>query len=202
MWLPVANLSRPGVREVKPPQWIFAYRGALSNVPVIFALLWTGGESSAQTLLWTLGAALVLAGLWVRVWAQQHLRHRLKTPMELTSTGPYALMRNPLYVGNTLVHVGVTALSLLVWMLPVTLVWSAVVYSLVVRCEEDLLAKHYGEPYRYYCAQTSRWLPRRFPGSGLGLATRYLGAAIVAELHILLIPLPFLLKPWVIERWF
>jgi len=187
---------------VKPPQWIFAYRGALSNVPVLFALLWTGGESDAQTQLWTLGAALVLAGLWVRVWAQQHLRHRLNTPMDLTSTGPYALMRNPLYVGNTLVHLGVTALSLLVWMLPMTLVWSAVVYSLVVRCEEEKLAQHYGERYRDFCGRTPRWLPLHWPEGGLGLTTSYLGAAIVAELHILLIPIPFLLKPWVIERWF
>lgn len=181
------------------PRWAFRYRGALTLPPLVFSLFWIRGMSPATVWPWALGLALVLAGVAVRVWAQQHLHHRLKVPLELTATGPYQMMRNPLYVGNLLIYVGVTALSRLVWMIPVTLVWCAGVYALVVRYEESQLRANYGEAYARYQAEVPRWLPRRLPPAGLGLRNEFLPAAIRSELHCFLIVVPFLLKEPVVR---
>ena len=66
------------------------WRGPLAHLPLLFALFWTRGETRDLALAWTaLGIALVLLGMAVRVWAQQHIQHRWRWPMLLTATGPY-----------------------------------------------------------------------------------------------------------------
>jgi protein-S-isoprenylcysteine O-methyltransferase Ste14 len=91
-----------------------------------------------------LGCGLVFAGLAVRSWAAGVLR---KT-RELTTTGPYALIRNPLYIGSFLIMSGFCALiddaeNIFFIVGPV-----AGLYLLQVLHEERLLAKLY----------ESRWL--------------------------------------------
>jgi protein-S-isoprenylcysteine O-methyltransferase Ste14 len=173
---------------------IFRQRGLLANVPLFFALFWTRGEVNAPLLCWGLGVGLLLLGVAVRVWAQSHIRHRLVVPMQLTWTGPYRLVRNPLYIGNTLIIVGATVFSRLLWLAPLALIWCAIVYSLVVRYEEGFLAELYGEPYRQFLARVPRWLPRLSGFQKPDFSNQYLGRAVRAELHCFLVLLPFLIK--------
>ena len=179
--------------------WIFRQRGILANLPLIFALFWTGGETYNVRRAWTLGLALVLLGFAVRVWAQSHIHHRL-TPlhrpdrMKFTGTGPYSMMRNPLYIGNTLIIVGATACSKLLWLMPISLVWCALVYSLTVRHEESVLPGLYGQPYLEFLAAVPRWLPRRASLREPGFFNEYTAKAMLAELHCFLVVLPFFFK--------
>ena len=173
---------------------IYHLRGLLASPPVIFAMFCTYGETEEDWLIWPLGGLLVALGVAMRVWAQEHIRFRLRMGRHLATTGPYALVRNPLYIGNTLMCLGAVVASELLWMVPVTLVWCAVVYSLVVRQEEARLLRKYGEPYQQYLAAVPRWFPRTQRGRNLALITDSLRASLLVELPCLLILLPFVLK--------
>ena len=54
-----------------------------------------------------------------------------------THTGPYRWVRNPIYISNTLLCVGLTVLSQVLWMVPVTIAWCLIVYTIVIREEEN-----------------------------------------------------------------
>ena len=142
---------------------------------------------------------MLLLGTFVRLWAQQHLHYRLDIRKQLTETGPYRLLRNPIYVGNTLMCLGAVAASELLWLMPVTLLWCAALYTLVVQDEEAHLLEKYGRPYRAYLLRVPRWLPRVFHLESLGLVNRHFVKSLVSELHCLLVLLPFVIKEMVCE---
>jgi protein-S-isoprenylcysteine O-methyltransferase Ste14 len=70
------------------------------------ALLLSNGHAKSNLVLWTIGFLIFLVGMFGRIWAQEHLHYRLKVPLTFTRTGPYAWIRNPIYVSNTLMFVG------------------------------------------------------------------------------------------------
>lgn len=121
--------------------------------------------------------------------------------MQLTTSGPYQFVRNPLYIGNTLVYVGAAVLSELLWLTPIVLLWCAALYSFVVRDEEADLLRLYGGAYSAYRSEVPRWLPRWRTPAPLGLINPHFRAAILSEAHCALIALPFLFKEMV-ERFF
>lgn len=184
------------------PAWVFRHRGSLCLPPLAFSLFWFQGQLGRPLLVWPLGLGLIVLGVAVRVWAQQHLHHRLKVPLQLTVTGPYQFMRNPLYVGNTIIYVGATVLSELLWMVPITLLWCVVVFGLVVRYEESFLLSHYGQPYADYLARVPRWPSLSFSGKPPEFHNEFLQAAIGSELHNFLIVLPFAAKEAVTRFFF
>lgn len=104
------------------------------------------------------GVALVLAGLLVRSWAAGTLRKN----RQLITSGPYALVRNPLYVGSFLMMTGFCTLLGDGWSYLVVFAPMVVLYSLVVRDEEQLLAHFFPDAWPAYAASTPRFLPRRF----------------------------------------
>lgn len=175
-------------------RWVFRHRGALVTPPLLFALVYFRHEMEAPWILWPLGLFLVLLGVGFRVWAQQHLHHRLRMHMQFTTTGPYALVRNPLYIGNTLIYLGATATSELPWVIPLTVLWCLGIYSLVVRYEEAALLEQYGEAYREYLRGVPRWLPQLRRSRGWEFVNQHFRAAVLTELHCMLILLPFVLK--------
>src|ERR671922_888825 len=125
---------------------MYTWRGLLAALPAIFSFFCFVGEYEDDVVIWPLGLLLFGAGWVLRMWAQKHLGYRLKIKRRLTTSGPYALVRNPIYIANTLVILGVVVMSEVIWMIPVTLIWCAVTYSFVVRYEEARLAvKHGGE---------------------------------------------------------
>lgn len=181
-------------------RWVYHARGTLVAPPLAFAALFFRLETENDWLVWPVGTLAVGLGVALRIWAQAHIRFRLKGHRHLTTSGPYATVRNPLYIANTLICVGATIVSELLWVVPVTLAWCAVVYSLVVRQEEARLAKKYGEAYHRYVSAVPRWVPRTLPVQGLGQAREHLRAALLVEAPCLLILLPYvgkeLVSPW------
>lgn len=187
-------IPRPRTSAWPVPAWAFRYRGFLVTPPLLFALLWFREEAETPLLTWPLGLSLMVAGIALRVWAQQHVHHRLKLPMRLTVRGPYQFVRNPLYIGNLVIQLGATVLSELLWMIPVTLLWGGLVYALAVRYEEASLLQQYGEAYRQYAAEVPRWLPRWRRSPRPARVNQHLRPAVLSELHSLLLVLPFVLK--------
>ena len=162
--------------------------------PLLFALVWTKGMVDHAWQVWPAGLFIFGLGLLGRVWAQQHLHFRLReVDNAFTHTGPYRWVRNPIYISNTLLCVGLTVLSQVLWMVPVTIAWCLIVYTIVIREEEERLLELYGKPYAGYLRETSRWLPRRSDKEATG-ASGYLLKSLLAEAHNLLLLLPFIIK--------
>jgi len=156
-------------------------------VPVLLAVLLYRQDAALPLGVWEAGAVLVILGVAIRIWAQSHIHHRIGMPMFLTQTGPYQYVRNPLYLGTTLICAGAVAISRLPWMVPLTLLWCAVVYSIVVLHEERTLKERYGEPYQQYLEKVPRWFPRMRNAGRLDLVNQYTSKAVLAEVHALLL---------------
>ncbi|MCA9192329.1 MAG: isoprenylcysteine carboxylmethyltransferase family protein [Planctomycetales bacterium] len=107
-----------------------------------------------------LGTGLVLVGIVIRSWAAGTL-HKSR---ELTQIGPYALVRNPLYVGSFLMMFGFCVL-LRNWLaLAFAVGPMSVLYWYQVRAEEKNLQKWFPEQWDAYVARTGRFLPIRIGG--------------------------------------
>jgi protein-S-isoprenylcysteine O-methyltransferase Ste14 len=175
-------------------KWIFRHRGVLAHSPLVLVLFWKHGEVTDTPLMWAIGFAFLFAGMVMRIWAQSYIHHRLKLPLELTTGGPYQLVRNPLYIGNALVCASATFFARLPWLAPFILAWVFMVYSRVVRYEEGWLLELYGGPYERYMRNVPRWFPRLSRLPRISLWNEFSAKAVRAELHCLLIALIFGIK--------
>lgn len=103
------------------------------------------------------GIFLICAGEALRFWAAGHLRkHEL-----LTTSGPYAFVRNPLFIGSLLIATGF-ALMLQSHVLLVPLLAAfALAYRAETRREERALQEKFGAAFERYREAVPAWLPRR-----------------------------------------
>ena len=108
-----------------------------------------------------IGAAIAAAGLVVRAAAAGHLR-KLET---LTTSGPYAWMRNPLYFGSALLAGGFAVAGHSVWAGLVLVVYFGTFYSVVMKKEEGELRERYGAAFSEYAERVPLFFPRP-PRSG------------------------------------
>lgn len=143
--------------------WLFRQRTWLP-LPLVAALLLVPPPTFASaTPFWVAGFALVLAGESLRLWSVGHIgaisRTRSNRLGPLIVTGPFALVRNPLYLGNIALWTGFTVTARLLWLTPSVIVLLALEYHAIVRWEEELLLAKLGESYRRYIARVPRWLP-------------------------------------------
>lgn len=180
----------------EPYTSVYRVRGILMVPPVLFLLVTSLGETEWDGLLWPLGLFIFGCGVAVRVWAQMHLHYRLRVHKVLTTTGPYAYVRNPIYLANTTMLLGLTVTSGLLWFLPIMLLWCMAVYGMVVRREEAHLLGKYGEPYAEFLRTVPRWVPgsRRGQDEKPHQTRGYLVPSLVAELHCLLWLVPLVGK--------
>lgn len=139
------------------------------------------------------GLTLIVLGEALRLWAAGCIglpsRTRGDTVGPLVEHGPYALVRNPLYVGNWLIWVGVGALAGPAWAL-VWALWIGVQVHWIVRWEEGMLGAQLGAAYQAYAARVPRWLPRRWAlvgGSSPGRALRSERSTLLALGGVLLV---------------
>jgi protein-S-isoprenylcysteine O-methyltransferase Ste14 len=84
---------------------------------------------------------------------------------EVVVAGPFAVVRNPLYVGNILLYcgIGVMANAITPWLVLFALGFFAFQYSMIVSLEEEFLEKEFGEVYLGYKNEVPRFFPRLSP---------------------------------------
>jgi protein-S-isoprenylcysteine O-methyltransferase Ste14 len=105
------------------------------------------------------GLGLIVGGLALRSWAAGTLRKMA----HLTTEGPYAIVRNPLYIGSFMMMVGFCNLihdaeNIYFVLGPMLLVYVFKVFS-----EERMLANKFGGAWQDYAARVPRFVPRRWP---------------------------------------
>jgi len=122
------------------------------------------GEWGDDVIIWTLGIGVIIAGFLIRLWATKHIGRRIpwmkKKGKILVKEGPYAIVRNPLYIGNILVVIGLAILSELAWAIPFVFVYFFTLYHLVAVYEEKKLLDRWGDEYRVYMNEVPRWIPK------------------------------------------
>jgi protein-S-isoprenylcysteine O-methyltransferase Ste14 len=140
--------------------WAFSQR-SWTPVPLALILVLIRWKSVHEPWVLGLGFLIVLAGLGIRYWAVSYIGTISRTRAErygpLMSAGPFALVRNPLYVGNFLIWIGFVVSSGLIWMLPVAWALFALQYTAIVRFEEAALVRHFGTSYDTYLREVPRW---------------------------------------------
>jgi protein-S-isoprenylcysteine O-methyltransferase Ste14 len=126
------------------------------RVPLSFAFtalyLWLATPTALSVLI---GSALIIPGLAIRALASGHVQKN----EQLTTTGPYAYTRNPLYLGSLILAVGF-AISARNWWIGAGLVLMFLaIYLPVIRGEEEFLREHFPE-FAEYAREVPRLLPR------------------------------------------
>ncbi len=146
---------------------LFQYR-SYTPIPLLIAILIWAKPSAARMIG---GFALTLLGENLRLWGVRHAGGATRTTgipgagVELITHGPFAHVRNPLYLGNFIVCLGlcVMASAWMPWMLLVFIVVFALQYGAIVSFEEENLRRHFGPIYETYLAAVPRFLPRIRP---------------------------------------
>jgi protein-S-isoprenylcysteine O-methyltransferase Ste14 len=110
-----------------------------------------------------IGLAVFLLGLALAVWARVYLGRNWGGPMttkdepELVTTGPYRIIRNPIYTGIILGTVGMTIAVSLYWLIAVVVLGAYFAYSAVM--EGRYLAETFPETYPAYKRSTKMLVP-------------------------------------------
>lgn len=144
----------------------FKYR---SYTPIPFLLLmFIFQESTPLTLI--IGFAVALIGELIRFWGVSWAGSETRSTGGVGGTfliisGPFAYVRNPLYVGNILMYLGLGIMSyaLFPYLHIIAIIFFLFQYYYIVREEEKYLRKKFKEGYRDYCKHVPAFFPRLFP---------------------------------------
>jgi protein-S-isoprenylcysteine O-methyltransferase Ste14 len=109
-------------------------------------------------MTWRIGLAIASAGEIVRVWAAGHL----EKSREVTRSGPYRWTRHPLYIGSSIMALGIViaARSGVVAMLAALYMSSTL--TAAIRTEEAFLSRAFGDTYDRYRDSRAEPMRRRF----------------------------------------
>jgi len=139
------GLTAPPVARL---QQCFTRLRALLALPAAAALLYLVDRGP----VWP-GVAVAALGEYWQLWAAAHLHKNV----DVVKSGPYALLRNPMYLGRFFVGLGFVLLTWR-WYFIAAYVLSFALYAQArVLGEEARLRGLFGEEYAAYCRAVNRW---------------------------------------------
>lgn len=111
----------------------------------------------AQPIPWGLyvSTVIVVIGVGIRLWASGFI---VKNE-ELATTGPYALVRHPLYIGNILIIFAFAGASGLWWTFLIATLFFLFYYPPAIEYEDRKLCAIFGDPWREFAKHTPALLP-------------------------------------------
>lgn len=145
---------------------LFKYR---SYTPIPFlVLMLIFQESSIRTII--IGFVIALLGELIRFWGVSWAGSETRTTGSVGGTfliisGPFAYVRNPLYVGNILIYLGLGIMSFawFPYLQIVAIFFFLLQYYLIVKEEEGYLKEKFREEYKNYCKKVPPFFPRLTP---------------------------------------
>ena len=107
---------------------------------------------------WRTGLAVAVAGEAIRIWAAGHL----EKSREVTRSGPYRWTRHPLYLGSSLIAIGVLLASQNFVVVVAGAVYMVSTIAAAIRTEETFLRRAFGDAYDRYQRSEGDPMRRRF----------------------------------------
>ena len=147
---------------------LFRWR-SFTPVPLVLVavpLLWRS-RGPASPLWLVAGLLCCVLGQALRAWVLGQVPDGTSGQNEkliaesLNTTGPYALTRNPLYLGNFGITVGLCLVAHDPVLLALAVVLFGLQYRAIIAAEEEFLRGRFGAAYDAWCARVPRFWPRR-----------------------------------------
>lgn len=124
----------------------------------------------ASTLSLVIGLLIALFGAFFRFWGISYAGSETRTTgavggSYLIISGAFAYVRNPLYLGNILMYlgIGIMSMALFPYLQIVALIFFYWQYRLIIGEEEKYLKEKFGEQFNEYLTAVPRFIPRLTP---------------------------------------
>jgi len=144
-------------------------------------VVWLASPTRSSLLV---GAVIMLMGESLRLWAAGHL----EKSKEVTRSGPYRYTRHPLYLGSSLIGIGIAVASHHLIVAAIVIAYMVLTLTAAMRSEEAHLREKFGDAYDAYAEKRAAPMDRPFSWSRaignrehhtmLGLATGWLLLAL------------------------
>jgi protein-S-isoprenylcysteine O-methyltransferase Ste14 len=159
-WLISAAGAKEGsrTRRARPPGLLIVILAF-----VLLRVFRAGSLAVHDPIVQTVGAIMFLSGLALAVWARIYLGRNWGMPMtqkdepELVTSGPYKLVRHPIYSGILLGLLGTSLATDMYWLIAVGVMGGYFLYS--ARVEERLMTTSFPTTYPDYRAKTKMLIP-------------------------------------------
>ena len=147
----------------------WSHEGRIRVVIIVLAIVLVrlgvlrGHRATTDPWREAIGLALFVVGLGFAIWARVHIGRNWGTPMtqkddpELVTSGPYRLVRHPIYSGIIVAGIGTAVALSWFWLAPVGLAGVYFLYS--ARVEERFLAEQFPDSYPAYERSTRMLVP-------------------------------------------
>jgi protein-S-isoprenylcysteine O-methyltransferase Ste14 len=149
---------------------MFPLRLVFGLIVVFAAMQWLSPvpfSAPGYLMLHASALLVIFAGLLLRAWgagaAGDHTRGQAIEAPRLITGGPFAFVRNPIYLGSILLGIGMSMLLSDPRAFLCTAIAFCILFFTIVPAEEEFLAEQFGGEYRHYCKAVPRMLPRLNP---------------------------------------
>ena len=143
--------------------FFFANR-SFTPIPIALSIIYFAQPENQNILL---GFMVLLVGELIRMWSVSYAGGETRTTSvgapSLCTAGPYGYVRNPIYVGNMLMYLGIVIIAgspNLMLMVLATMSFFIIQYSLIISLEEEKLDELFGPEYVAYKSNVRAILPR------------------------------------------
>lgn len=137
---------------------------SFTPIPIAVSIIYFAQPDNQNILL---GFAVLLAGELIRMWSVSYAGGETRTTSvgapSLCTAGPYGFVRNPIYVGNMLMYLGIVIVAgspNLMLMALATMSFFIIQYSLIISLEEEKLDELFGPDYTTYKSNVRAIIPR------------------------------------------
>ena len=144
-----------------PPALLLAAVAGAMTLGRMYSLEWPGIDDVPARVI---GIGLIAVGIALFVWAAHTLsRHKTtiiptKPADALVTDGPFRFRRNPIYLADVLILIGVAILTQNLWFAILGAAFAVLVTWLAILPEERHLEARFGDAYRDYISATRRWI--------------------------------------------
>jgi protein-S-isoprenylcysteine O-methyltransferase Ste14 len=146
---------------------LFRWRSFTPLLLVLVALPLLWNRHGPPSTFWTVaGLSLCAAGQALRAWVLGQVpdgtsgQNEKLMATSLNTAGPYALTRNPLYLGNLGITLGLALIAHDPLLLGIVALLFALQYRAIIAAEERFLAQKFGAEYGAWCERVPRFWPR------------------------------------------
>ncbi len=143
-------------------KYLFKYRG-LIPVPFFFIIYFFSKPTKYSIIIGTL---VLFLGEIIRIWAGGYIKKYRTLDVdapELITYGPYGYVRNPLYIGNFFIGLGISVMSNTLFSYIIFFSIYFFGYSIIIPLEEKFLKEKWKNEYLKYANNVHRVFPRIKP---------------------------------------